>query len=140
MSVSDGEISKVDEVRLAVEVRLDETELGQELVLPVHRVLDTVDAVPVIHAVVRHGDHDLIAFLLARDRVEGREERPVGVRLQHLEPVLLALDALVDIRARQKTSERDLPRVLLAGDERANGLASRVLDDLTPADVHATHW
>lgn len=140
MSVSDGEIAKVGDVRLAAEVRLDETELGQELVLPVHRVLDTVDAVPVIHAVVRHGDHHLVALLLARDRVEGRHEGPVGVHLLHLEPVLLALDADVDIRARQEARERDLPRVLLAGDERANGLASRVLDDLTLADVHATHW
>jgi len=88
---------------------------------------------------VRHADHDLVAFLLTPYGVERRHKGPIGVYLQHLEPILMALDADVHIRSRQEFRQCDLSRVLLAGEERTNDFASRVFDELTLADVHATH-
>jgi hypothetical protein len=135
----DREVAKVADVGFAAEARLDEAELVQELVLPVRRVIDTVDGVPLIDAVVRHGDHHLAAILHTPNGVEGRNEGPVGVLVLHHGPVFLALDGDADIRTRHEANQGDLPRVLRAGDERTDGLARRVLDDLTLAEVHATH-
>jgi hypothetical protein len=138
--VSDGQIDKVADVRLATQRHHAHAERDQERVLPVRRVGHAERGVPLGDGVVGQLDHHLIALLLALDRVVGGSEVPIGVAVLDLDPVLLATDRGVRLPRGEVGGQGDLAQVLLRRDEGPDELALGVADDLTSTDVDvATH-
>lgn len=137
---SDTQIDKVADVSLTTEGNHALTEGEQELVLPVRLVRDAEGGVPSALHIVRQLDDDLRALLRALDSVVGVRERPIGIALHDLDPVLLAPDHSVRLSRGEEGGHGPLTEVLLRREETPDELAFGVVDEVPRTDIDlATH-